>query len=642
MAYIGNSPSVKRTRFTPQSSFPTNPLEGDLVYSDGTPAAEGLYVYKDGAWQAVGASGASGINYVTNPDGETDTTGWATYADAAASVPVDGTGGSPVSVTFTRNTTTPLRGVGDFQFSKGAANAQGEGASYDFTIDPADQAQKLTFSVDYDATSANYADADVRFYIYDVTNANIIRVNGEDLQAGSGRHYAQFQTAPDSTSYRLIIHVASTNSASYDVNFDNVSVGPTNLAFGSIESDEEQYTPTLGGSPSVSGNVAYWKRSGDSLFVRGRFFVNSAGSGTLTISLPSGLNIDASKFSVISDTNVGTGYWNDAGTGFFTLNARGNSGTNIAFFRDSDIGSFNASSLAVNDTVTYTFRVPIAGWSSNSIQSQDLGGREVAVTATGNGNAAVVSGGTNIPFLTSSKDTTSSWSGSVFTAPEKGTYDVSGTIRVTTSAQADIIGAYVNGTLRGILGNSVLSGTGLYWSFSGKVDLEKGDTFSIRMLLNGTATLSEDVVNHRIEIKKLSPAQTMFETETVAMRATSNNGQTINSTLTDFIYEDLDYDTHAAYNTSTGVYTVPVSGKYRVSAKTKGIASAIYAISVEVNGTRTSEEQFGASSSNSISVYDEIEVSKGDTIEIVGFVGSGSTTMNTTSRFNVLTISRIK
>lgn len=51
MSNAGQSPSVKRTRFTPQSSDPVLPLEGDMFYSDGTARAEGIWVYSGGDWQ---------------------------------------------------------------------------------------------------------------------------------------------------------------------------------------------------------------------------------------------------------------------------------------------------------------------------------------------------------------------------------------------------------------------------------------------------------------------------------------------------------------------------------------------------------------------------------------------------------------
>jgi hypothetical protein len=221
----------------PVSADPNNPAEGDLQFSDGTARAKGLWQYSNGNWAEIGGGGQGGINYLAgdNSDAENGIGDWVTYADAAGENAVDGTGGTALGVTLTQNTTDPLRETADFKFSKDAADRQGEGASVDFTIDNADKAQKLTISFDYDASNANYADDDIRIAIYDVTNSNLIRVNGEDLKGGKGTHLAQFQTAADSTSYRLIIHQSSTNATAYDVYLDNISVGPQERLQGLIK-----------------------------------------------------------------------------------------------------------------------------------------------------------------------------------------------------------------------------------------------------------------------------------------------------------------------------------------------------------------------------------------------------------------------
>ena len=123
-------------------------------------------------WEILGAAGSSGINYITNSGAQANTTGWATYADAAGAVPVDGTGGSP-NVTWTRSTTTPLRGIAEFNFVKDAANRQGQGVSSAFTIDLADRAKIMQISFDYDVVSGTYSggtsstNSDLIVYIYD-------------------------------------------------------------------------------------------------------------------------------------------------------------------------------------------------------------------------------------------------------------------------------------------------------------------------------------------------------------------------------------------------------------------------------------------------------------------------------------------
>jgi len=68
MSYIGNFPKAKAWRYTPQSTIPASPTEGMVYYDDGSNATEGLYVYINGAWEAVGSaslrtSPATAYNY---------------------------------------------------------------------------------------------------------------------------------------------------------------------------------------------------------------------------------------------------------------------------------------------------------------------------------------------------------------------------------------------------------------------------------------------------------------------------------------------------------------------------------------------------------------------------------------------------
>lgn len=55
------------------------------------------------------------------------------------------------------------------------------------------------------------------------------------------------------------------------------------------------------------------------------------------------------------------------------------------------------------------------------------------------------------------------------------------------------------------------------------------------------------------------------DTRVVAARYTTSTSRTLNNTAPVLLYETLDIDSHSGYNTSTGVYTVPVSGIYRVT-----------------------------------------------------------------------------
>lgn len=53
MSYTGNNPKQVTSTLKPQSTDPSNPTEGMIFYSDGTPRPAGIWLYKGGIWNAV-------------------------------------------------------------------------------------------------------------------------------------------------------------------------------------------------------------------------------------------------------------------------------------------------------------------------------------------------------------------------------------------------------------------------------------------------------------------------------------------------------------------------------------------------------------------------------------------------------------
>src|SRR5690606_6061321 len=124
--------------------------------------------------------GGSGVNYIADSekafDFETDITGWNTYDDGASATPVDGTGGTPSTLTLSRNTTTPLRKTGDLKVAKSAADSQGEGFSIDVDVPRGSQVgQASQISFDMDTTHANYVAGDIILEVRDLTNGSNIK-----------------------------------------------------------------------------------------------------------------------------------------------------------------------------------------------------------------------------------------------------------------------------------------------------------------------------------------------------------------------------------------------------------------------------------------------------------------------------------
>ena len=339
-----------------------------------------------------GSSSASGINYIDNPNAETNTNGWATYADAAAAIPVDGTGGSPSS-TFTRTTSSPLRSTASFLLSKSAANRQGEGASYDFAIDAADKQRSLRISFDFEA-SANFVagDAsDVRVFIYDVDNAAIIYPYETKILTADGKFQVLFD-ASTATNYRLILHIATTSALAWTFKLDNVQVGPQDLVQSAPMSDWASFTQT-GTWVTNTTYSAFYRRVGDMLEVQGVIDTSGApDSASLLLDLPPGLQIDTSKGSFVSDESViGQVIFDDSGTRYMGA-MRYFSATQVKPSYLQDSGSLEqvvtASETApftfgAGDSVYFKYSVPVAGWSSNVVLSNATTFRMSNILANG-------------------------------------------------------------------------------------------------------------------------------------------------------------------------------------------------------------------------------------------------------------------
>lgn len=358
------------------ASAPSNPINGDFYYDT---TMNKFQKYENGSWGSFGAGSGSAINYITASDAETGTTGWATYADAAAATPVDGTGGSP-NVTWTASSSSPLRGTQSFIFTKDAANRQGQGVGYAFTIDSADKGRLLTGSIDYTPATGTYADGDLIVAVYDVTNAVLIPVYGSVIPTGTTganlRQVFQFQASSTSTSYRLILHVATTSAVAYTVKMDNFIVGPQTIQVGAPVTDWVAYTPTFNGLGSPTNINMFWRRVGDSMEIKGSWTNGTISAAAVRISLPSGYSVDSTKTGSASFI-CGSITCGDAASGNHIFNGalvfvNGGTGSNLSVSNIAN-GSVTRNLSEVVATEQYSSSVsqslfacvPITGWSSN-------------------------------------------------------------------------------------------------------------------------------------------------------------------------------------------------------------------------------------------------------------------------------------
>jgi hypothetical protein len=508
----------------------------------------------------------SGLNYISNPGAEVDVSGAFTYADTAGTSPVDGTGGSP-NITITRTTSSPLRGSASYLLTKDAANRQGEGFSIPFNIHSADKASMLQIGADIIVGSgtfnagSNTTDSDVTFWVYDVTNSRLIQPTNYKISSNSSTlsfpFLGTFQTSPDSTSYRLIFHIGSTNASAWTLKIDNIVVGPLLKTVTSAVQTGIEYTPSSAISNTASNNFIY-SRIGN--LCRMSIGINYTGAGPSQFShaeiLPPGLSIDWSKLGNTDATvrsEVGTFMSLDAGVATY-------GGT---VYVDSTV--FNPLNFGFTpgntDGITMLLEVPIAGWGSNvELNSMDSNRPIHAIymspQATNSSTTVPINYQTKILDTHNAVTTGGSWN---FKAPMNGVYTVKGSFLNSTGIIP--VGLYVQGS-QVELGSHASAGN-FYGNYNFEYPLKAGETLDVRLAVSDTIVASASFF---IAISKLDSATQIGANETVAASYYCSANSTVNS-LVQINYDTKLFDTHNAVTTGVGSWkwTAPVSGKYLVS-----------------------------------------------------------------------------
>lgn len=672
-----NTPTIDVISATEQGSTPTSPSAGTrklYVKTDG----KAYLLNSSGTETPLGSGGAGGINYILNGDAEVNTTGWTTYADAAGAVPVDGTGGSP-TVTWTRSTSTPLRGAASFLFTKPASNVQGQGVSDDFTIDLADRGKILTLTADINLVSGTYNEgtqttpSDLTAYIYDVTNAVLLPQPAEyRILPGAvgvgGKLQLTFQTNTNSSSYRLIFHSATTSTAAYVLQMDNIVLGPQILTRGALVTDWADFTPS-GVWTTNSTYTGKFRRVGGNLEVYGRVALAGApNAGTFTFNLPSGLSIDTTRITSSGSLvqNLGTARSVTTGSVNYVGSVIFNSATSVAVVSSGAANVWSNTTpgtWANGDYAQLEFSVPILGWSSSQILSSDAGTRAVTASYSRSGGSVTVDpSSTVLPMTTLGIDTHAAYNTTTgaYTVPESGDYLIS--LQAAFSAVAS--GGYVafrvySGSVPADGGASALVD---FYNYNRAATAQEATVFGSKVIrltagqviffvpqTNSTGvSLNASLRWNSFSITKIQGPQQIAATEAIVARATKSAGMALSTTPTIIDFNTKVFDSHNAVTTGAGWrFTAPSAGYYRVTAQYSVGSTAIivYYLAIYKNGVAYSETGVTRQSSNAAieapQINDLVFLAAGEYIDLRATLNTGTATMDTAPVYNYVSVQRI-
>lgn len=317
-------------------------------------------------------------NYVTNPSGSSNTTGWAVVAGTGAT--------TQATVAVARSTTASelpratSTGTG-LKFTSTAASGGTPVTAFAYTtfkLDAADLGKKLKVQFEM-APVSGYTASDysievrasaTAFTSPNRTSGTLLALSTDSSSVTSlPNATGTFRTTFDTQSalpYIAVYLVPKTTVAVSLVVSDFV-VGPGVVTQGAAVSAWQNYTPTYVGFGTVVTNFAQWRRVGDSMELRASFLSGTVTGVPISVSLPTGYTGVASSSCVLSG-NLEFDYTTTA-SGFVPIMDSA-ALTVIKFGTTSSRSVFNyigGTNFGNGTTFTFTASVPIAEWASSAV-----------------------------------------------------------------------------------------------------------------------------------------------------------------------------------------------------------------------------------------------------------------------------------
>ena len=504
---------------------------GELAFATDTKSYYGII---DNALVDLGGGG-NGFNYIENPTPKIDTSEWVTYQTNAfpfgCDRPYNFSLAPSGDFTWTRNTTNALNNVSDFLLTKAAGDRACNGVYTEFDILNGDLSGAMQLLEFAKLDSANYADGDIGIFLVtssdNFATQNIIYPANEDMLGGTPSVFKQFQFNSTDTKARLVIHIKSSNTNAYTVQFNDFKLGRSPVATSAFRLDDKEYVPaTTQGLGTIASTDLFHDVDGEYINISGKLVIGTPTAVEARIALPDGM-VSSSAIptleiaGVYGQGNVGvvSGYVAiEPSKNYFVFTIQ-NAG-NGALTKQNGSAIFGAGV-----TVSIKARIKIQGQSSNAASSIDLGTRDIKSRAINSATTAVGAGGAiHFGNVLENRGGAMWISSTQFTPLETSDYAISGQITATAAINTWNIFVYnVTDAVTASAGSIGFIDGAVLVTYSGTVPLIKGKIYEIRSSDAFTPVASSMTV----VIKKLASPQTILPKEEVYGKYYNTSGQSI-------------------------------------------------------------------------------------------------------------------
>ena len=618
---------------------------------------------------------AAGTILVTTGTGAPTSSGTLTKASGTGDATITFSVGTSTTatgpVTITTVSSGQLNGAYSLDYaSTGITQAGDMLISSPTFINKSDQSQVINFSFLYSViTNAglNFSGTSANSYgiaIYDVTNgAWIIPVGVWSMNqiSGTGTASGSFQAPSNMTAFQIaVFDTSAISSGPVTIYFDNFSAGPQVSGGASISAVAMSATGSTTSINGTQANITWTTTVKDT---------NGAFNGT-TYTVPvSGLYFVSTQLRIDATyTAIGTGAEIQIlqnGTVKATDLPVAQASVTFLTPQVAVLLSCNAGdTIKVQASSSGTSPSIDSGTDNNLFSVFMVGGGSSAGASSGAvvaqyylSTATAVAGSNPVKFNTVIVDTNASYSTStgLFTAPVSGVYDVkfSG---YSTSGTGVVYVSYNGGS--GIKSQDIayFGGTSQPQSGSCLVSMNAGDTVQINpatsITFAGGSTNDKSMVSFELTGGGSSSSSSASANSVNARYTTSNSQSISNATETVITTWTVDFDSNAAMNASSGVYTAPVSGKYLVVgfiqlAAAVYVVGAQYSLTLQKNGSdfEALGGLFGQGTPTALMDLNGsalISLNAGDTINLAVFQTSGgSRSLSGTASANYFAVTRI-